>query len=266
MSVIGNKPVSNFQRIAKQTITGTGATAYSLDRSISSAADLAVFVNNVRQEPDVAYTASTTTITFSEAINNTDTAYVLYIGQSVGTVGHPADQPLTASTGTFSGALSGTTGAFSGAVSGTTGTFTGGITAPGSVIQVVQNTEKASQTSTNSTSFVDANLNCSITPSSTSSKILVHVTFQQKTSSSGDYGLFGLKRDSTDLEGGSHFGTQQNDDWETVSFQYLDSPSTSSSVTYTLRYRSYAGSNYVYIGWASSPGSVQVMTLMEIAQ
>ena len=137
--------------------------------------------------------------------------------------------------------------------------------APGHVIQVVQNTEAATQTSTNSTSFVDANLNCSITPSSASSKILVHVTFQQKTSSRGDYGLFGLKRNSTDLEGGKYFGTQQNDDWETVSFQYLDSPSTTSSVTYTLRYRSYAGSNYVYVGWQSSPGSIQVMTLMEVA-
>ena len=135
----------------------------------------------------------------------------------------------------------------------------------GSVLQVVQNTEEGTQTSTNSTSYVDANLNCSITPSSTSSKILVQVTFQQKTTSSGDYGLFGLKRGSTDVKGTSFFGTQQNDDWETVTYQYLDSPSTTSAVTYTLRYKSYAGSNSVFIGWASSGGSVQVMTLMEIA-
>jgi len=135
----------------------------------------------------------------------------------------------------------------------------------GTVLQVVQNTEEGTQTYTNSTSYVDANLNCSITPSSTSSKILVQVTFQQKTSSSGDYGLFGLKRGSTDVEGASFFGTQQNDDWETVSYQYLDSPSTTSAVTYTLRYKSESGSNYVYVGWATSPGSVQVMTLMEIA-
>jgi hypothetical protein len=135
----------------------------------------------------------------------------------------------------------------------------------GSVLQVVQNTEEGTQTSTNSTSFVDANLSCSITPSSTSNKILVHVTFQQKTSSGGDYGLFGLKRNSTDVKGTSFFGTQQNDDWETVSFQYLDSPSTTSSVTYKLRYKSYAGSNSVFIGWSSSGGSVQVMTLTEIA-
>ena len=77
--------------------------------------------------------------------------------------------------------------------------------------------------------------------------------------------MFGLKRGSTDVKGTSFFGTQQNDDWETVTYQYLDSPSTTSAVTYTLRYKSYAGSNYVYIGWSSSGGSVQVMTLTEIA-
>jgi len=135
----------------------------------------------------------------------------------------------------------------------------------GAVLQVVQGTVDSVQEFTNSTSYVDASLNASITPSSTSSKILVNVTFQQRTTSGGDYGLFGLKRGSTDVEGTSFFGTQQNDDWETVSFQYLDSPSTTSSVTYTLRYKSYAGSNYVYIGWTGSGGSIQTMTLTEIA-
>ena len=135
----------------------------------------------------------------------------------------------------------------------------------GTVLQVVQNTEEGTQTFTNSTSYVDANLNCSITPSSTSSKILVQVSFQQRTTSAGDHGLFGLKRDSTDVKNASYFGTQQTDDWETVSFQYLDSPSTTSSVTYTLRYKSNSGSNYVYIGWSGGAGSIQTMTLMEIA-
>ena len=135
----------------------------------------------------------------------------------------------------------------------------------GTVLQVVQNTEEGTQIFTNSSSYTDTNLNCSITPSSTSSKILVQVSFQQRTTSGGDYGLFGLKRDSTDVKGTSFFGTQASADWETVSFQYLDSPLTTSSVTYTLRYKSNSGANYVYIGWSGSGGSVQTMTLMEIA-
>ena len=135
----------------------------------------------------------------------------------------------------------------------------------GSVLQVVSNVIANNQVNTNSQSFVDAALNCAITPSSTSSKILVMVNTQQKTSSSGDYGEFGLKRGSTDLEGGKLMGAQQNDDWETLSFQYLDSPSTTSATTYTLRFRSYAGSNYVYVGWQGGNGGVQSMILTEIA-
>jgi len=134
----------------------------------------------------------------------------------------------------------------------------------GSVLQVVSNVVTNNQVQTNSQTFVDATLSCSITPTSSSSKILVMVSTQQTTSSAGDYGLFGLKRGSTDLEGGKLFAAQENSDWETVSFQYLDSPATTSATTYTLRFASNAGSNYVYVGWVGA-GGAQVMTLMEIA-
>ena len=134
----------------------------------------------------------------------------------------------------------------------------------GKVLQVVSNVIANNQVNTNSQTFVDAALNCSITPTSTSSKILISVNSQQKTSSSGDYGLFGLKRGSTDLESGKLMGAQQNDDWETLSFQYLDSPSTTSATTYTLRFASNAGSNYVYVGWQGA-GGVQSMILTEIS-
>lgn len=76
------------------------------------------------------------------------------------------------------------------------------VNATGSVLQVVSNVIANTQDNTNSQSFQDASLNCSITPTSSSSKILVMVNTQQRTSSSGDYGLFGLKRGSTDLESG----------------------------------------------------------------
>ena len=137
------------------------------------------------------------------------------------------------------------------------------VNATGSVLQVVSNVIANTQDNTNSQSFQDASLNCSITPTSSSSKILVMVNSQQTTTSSGDYGLFGLKRGSTDLEGGKIMAAQENTDWETLSFQYLDSPATTSATTYTLRFKSYAGSNYVYVGWQSS--GVQSMILMEIA-
>ena len=105
MAVIGNRAATNYQTIRKQTITGTGATSYSLDYSVSSPNDLEVFVNNVRQEPTTAYTASGQTITFTEAVNSTDSVYIIYQGQTVGSVVHPSDQPLEATTGTFTGTI-----------------------------------------------------------------------------------------------------------------------------------------------------------------
>jgi hypothetical protein len=82
MPFLGVEPVQEFASVAKQTITGTGATSYSLDHSVANANDLAVFVNNVRQEPTSAYTASGGTITFTSALASTDSCYVVYIARS----------------------------------------------------------------------------------------------------------------------------------------------------------------------------------------
>ena len=82
MPFLGVEPVQEFASVAKQTITGTGATSYSLNHSVASANDLAVFVNNVRQEPTSAYTASGGTITFTSALASTDSCYVMYIART----------------------------------------------------------------------------------------------------------------------------------------------------------------------------------------
>lgn len=86
MPFLGNTPANTFVSIAKQTITGNGGTAYTLSYPVTNANEIDVFFNNVRQEPGVAYTASATTITFSEAITSTDSVYVIFNGQAVGTI------------------------------------------------------------------------------------------------------------------------------------------------------------------------------------
>ena len=103
MPFLGVQPTDTFAAVAKQTITGDGSTTYTLTHSVASANDLSVFVNNVRQEPTTAYSASGTSITFTEAIASTDSCYVVYIGRTFQTVSPPdnsvnADQisyPLT---------------------------------------------------------------------------------------------------------------------------------------------------------------------------
>ena len=103
MPFLGVQPTDTFASVAKQTITGDGSVTYTLTHSVANANDLAVFVNNVRQEPTVAYSASGTSITFTEAIASTDDCYVVYIARTFQTVTAPdnsvnADQlsyPLT---------------------------------------------------------------------------------------------------------------------------------------------------------------------------
>lgn len=84
MAVIGNLPATDFKAIKKQSITGDGDSAYTLDYSVTHANDLEVFVNNVRQEPTLAYSASEQTLTMSEGVDSTDDFYVIYKAQTFG--------------------------------------------------------------------------------------------------------------------------------------------------------------------------------------
>ena len=90
MPFLGNAPTDQYQSLAKQTITGDGSTAYTLNRSVTNAYDMEVFINNVRQEPDTSYTASGNTITFTAAVTASDSCYLIYQGQSVGSINPPA--------------------------------------------------------------------------------------------------------------------------------------------------------------------------------
>lgn len=104
MGHIGNTVQTAFTSFDKQTITGTGTSVYTLSHNVANEQEIEVFVNNVRQEggSGKAYTVSGNQITFSENIASTDEVYVNFTGKAVQTVTHPSDQPLQATTGTFS--------------------------------------------------------------------------------------------------------------------------------------------------------------------
>jgi len=91
MPFLGSQPADQYQSLAKQTITGDGSTAYTLNRSVTNAYDMEVFINNVRQEPDVSYTATGNTITFTQAVTASDSCYLIYQGQAIGTINPPAN-------------------------------------------------------------------------------------------------------------------------------------------------------------------------------
>ena len=91
MPFLGSTPADKYKSLAKQTITGDGSVAYTLSRSVTNAYDMEVFINNIRQEPDTSYSASGNTITFTAAVTASDSCYLIYQGQSVGSINPPAN-------------------------------------------------------------------------------------------------------------------------------------------------------------------------------
>jgi hypothetical protein len=132
----------------------------------------------------------------------------------------------------------------------------------GTVIQVVQNVWD-NQFSTTSTSFVDTGLTASITPTSASSKILVLVTQQGFTGGGDDNIQFNIVRNSTQI---ALSRTQTRTGTQVPIGNYLhklDTPATTSSVTYKTQVRNELGTTS-YFQWGTGESSA-TMTLMEIA-
>lgn len=105
MAYIGNPPADRYSAVSYQDLTGGTGTSFTLDYAVGSANEIEVFVNNVRQEPSVAYTVSGTALTMTGSIASTDDFYVVFQGKAQQTVTHPATHALTATDGTFTGDL-----------------------------------------------------------------------------------------------------------------------------------------------------------------
>ena len=138
----------------------------------------------------------------------------------------------------------------------------------GSVIQVVQQSLDSPADST-STTMIDTGLSASITPSSTSSKILVtvnHRTFKNSAAQGMDMQLL---RDSTNLgeivRGHMYDGTTGEIN-SAITFSYLDSPLKTTSVTYKTQFsHNNANGGTIRVCMDSSGGGRDFITLMEIA-
>ena len=94
MAYVGN-PIdtqNTFQSLVGKRFNGDGSTtAFTLDVAPSSTLDIEVFVGNVRQDPNSAYTLSGTTLTFTGAPpSGTNNIYVVHQAKSVGTIDVPA--------------------------------------------------------------------------------------------------------------------------------------------------------------------------------
>ena len=149
-----------------------------------------------------------------------------------------------------------------------------GVSIAGHVLQVVSGTD-ASAVNITSTSMTDTGLSASITPSATSSKILVLINHNVFCWAPGaiPYAYFEVLRDSTNISGDSSYGIafgkkaylhgdSNNYRAGTLLFNHLDSPSTTSAITYKTRAK-YAGSGSGYVRTAYAD-QVDSLVLMEI--
>ena len=162
----------------------------------------------------------------------------------------------------------------------------GSIVAPGQVIQTKSFT-MTSTTTTTSDGFVDTGLQLAITPSSTSSKILITGFINVSASYFKTY--VRLLRGSTVLSVGDSASNRPQvysathpggSDWDSyavtsITLNLLDSPNTTSSVTYKVDFRPYqhtATTSYINRSASDRDNadyderSISVMTLQEIAQ
>ena len=91
MAYIGNIPAEKYISLAAQHFTVTATASYTLTHAVTTEIDIALFINNVRQQPgsSYAYTATGTTLTLSAATAATDTMYCIYLGKAVETISPP---------------------------------------------------------------------------------------------------------------------------------------------------------------------------------
>ena len=91
MGYIGNQTTNSYTSLDKQTITGNGGTSYTLTHAVANNNEIEVFVNNVRQEPAVAYSVAGTALTMTGNVVSTDDFYVVYQGKATGTITPPSN-------------------------------------------------------------------------------------------------------------------------------------------------------------------------------
>jgi len=265
MSYIGIKPAESFTSFATQTFSTSATSSYTLDHAVTNENELALFINNVRQQPGSgnAYTATGTALTLSANTASTDTMYAVFLGRALQTVNPPAgsvgSSQIAAEMITGTTALAAEPADTDEFLLSDAGTLKridySYIKGGGKILQVVSMTHAGEQTISSSTNtYNDTGLTLAITPSATSSKILImyNLTVSQRTNDG--YVHATIKQvisggSAVDLSGTNYGFTMNGTDIDELSsphsFQYIDSPNTTSATTYTIQTRS-SGSSQTY--------------------
>ena len=265
MAYIGKTPViGNFQKCDSIAVVN-GQAAYTLqvggtNVSPQSENHMLVSLNGILQAPVDSFTVSGSTLTFASNLVTGDVIDFVMILGNVLDLGVPSDNTVSLAKLTATGTKDATTFL--------RGDNTFAEAGGGKVLQVLSATD-STQRSTTSSTFVTASntLSVDITPSSTSSKILVLINCSVYGNNNSNHYLT-IFRDSTNL--GNSIGGMARLYFTSVSeisiaggISYLDSPSSTSTLTYQLYIRSTGGS-FLLNPEPTTPQQSHI-TVMEIA-
>ena len=267
MAYIGKQPtVGNFQ-VCDAISVVNGQAAYTMQVGSAnvtpeSANHMLVSLNGVVQKPGSSFTISGSTITFASNLATGDVIDFIILLGDVLNIGTPSDDTVaTASIQanavtaaklnndvisglTALGAEPADTDEFLISDAGTIKRLDYSyIKGGGKVLQVVGATS-TNETTTTSTSYQAVTDGVSITPSATSSKVLLFANFETSGTDSAIRVATSFFRDSTEVTGGSRLAqrtaagnTTSAATPDQMSMVFLDSPSTTSQVTYKIAFK-----------------------------
>jgi len=272
MAYIGKTPViGNFVKLDSITVVN-GQAAYTMQNggvnftSYDNVNQFLVSLNGVLQAPTDSFTVSSSTLTFASNLSTGDVIdFVLVLGNSLD-IGTPSDNTVSLAKLTATGTKDSTTflrGDNTFAVP----------TDNGKVLQVIHGSTTTSVTSSSSTE-VSTGVTAQITPSSTSNKVLVFGSINgiQIGSATSTGGAWKIRRHDTSTSATSgtniqsivNYGGYDNaasDHQYALSFNDLDSPSTTAARNYTITFNRNNGSGSIQVQNNSATSSI---TLMEI--
>ena len=135
----------------------------------------------------------------------------------------------------------------------------------GSVLQVVQQAYTAFGT-TSSTSYSDTGLTLNITPKFSTSKILIQVGMELALNGTSNSISSQIVRNGSSLITQERCLLSSANTSANVFFQYLDSPATTSTLTYKIQWASLSGNLVRINDWQTADNkALSSITLMEIA-